>query len=110
MSKFNLKNSIKSIFNRKGKDRSKVQFNVYKDWVILLTLFFILLVAVAAVNVYLFTEINKDEIFIKQRPAGEEIEMLDSDKLEEVIEVFDNRSENFNNLLKDKPDVIDPAL
>jgi len=110
MAKFNFKNPIKSIFKSKGKDKSKIQFNVYRDWGILLSLFFVLLIAVAVISIYLFIQINEEKIFVKQRPVGEEIEMLNVEKLGSVIKVFNNRSENFENILKNKPEIIDPAL
>jgi hypothetical protein len=109
MSKFNLKNIIKKVSRVRGKDKLKAQIRPYRDWVVLLVIFFILLTFLAVVNVYLFTIINKEEIFAEQRPAGEEVEMLDTDTLKSTIEFFDGRSENFDKLLKQKPGVVDPS-
>jgi len=110
MAKFNFKNITKKFPRGRGKDKSKAEFRVYRDWGILLAVFFILLVFVATANVYLFTTINKEGIFAKERPVEEEIEMLDVDTLKSTIEFFGNRTENFDKLLEQKPDIVDPSL
>ncbi len=110
MAKFNFKNITKKFSKGHGEDKSKIEFSVYRDWSVFLVIFFIFLIFIAMANVYLFTIINKEEIFAKERSVEEEIEMLDIETLKNIMEFFDGRAENFNKLLEQKPDIVDPSL
>jgi len=110
MAKIDFKNMIKIFPRSRGKDKTKIQFKPGRDWAVLLGIFFLLLIFVAAANTYLFIQINTDQIFTQKRTTGEEIEMLDTETLKSTIELFDARSENFDNLLKQKPSIVDPSL
>ncbi len=106
----NFKKITQKISKARGKDKLKMQISPYRDWGIFLAIFFILLVVIAVASAYLFLQINNEEIFTKERALEEEIEMLDLEMLKNKIEFFDVRDENFNNLLKQKPDIVDPSL
>jgi len=110
MAEFNYKNIIKNFSRSRGKDKSKIEFNVYRDWSVLLVIFFIFLIFIAVVNMYLFTVINKEEIFAKEISGDEEIEMLNVENLKSIMEFFNKREENFNKLIEQKPDIVDPSL
>ena len=110
MANFSFKKIKEKISFKGGRDKSKIDFRIYRDWGIVLVIFFILLALIAVVNVYLFTLINNGEIFEKERPPEEDIEMLNTKMLKNTIDFFDTRAENFENILKQKPDIVDPSL
>lgn len=110
MAKFNLKKITKKISRSRGKDKLKAPLRPFRDWGILLGFFFTLLLVLSVANVYLFIQINKEEIFAKEREVEEEIEMMDVELLERIIGNFDTRAENFDNLLEQKPGIVDPSL
>ncbi|HEC30528.1 MAG TPA: hypothetical protein ENI66_00750 [Candidatus Yonathbacteria bacterium] len=110
MAKFNLKNIIKKFSFTQGKDKLKKQMHPYRDWGMLLLLFSVFLIISAVVNMYLFILVNKEELFVKNQTSEKEVEMLKVEELRNMIKFFDTRVENFNNISKQKPDVVDPSL
>lgn len=110
MANLNFKKITQKISNARGKDKLKIEISPYRDWGIFLAIFFILLIVIAIASAYLFIQIKNEEIFTKERALEEEIEMLDIKALKSTIEFFDVRDENFNNILEQKPDIIDPSL
>ena len=110
MAKMNFKKIIKKFFQIHGKDKLKILKRPFRDWGVLLVIFFTLLIFIALANAYLFIQINKEEIFAKERAPEEEIEVLNVEGIKKTIDFFDKREENFNGLLKQKPIIVDPSL
>ena len=103
------KKRIKKLFKTRGKDVLKNLTNPYRDWKLLLSIFFVMFVVLVAVNAFLFIKINEEDIFSKEDIPMEKIEMLDTGALAQAIDFFSKRGEEFNNRVRKKPEIVDPS-
>lgn len=110
MAKINFKNLTPKISQLFDRDKLKTPLKPYRDWAILLTVFFLILIILSAGNVYLFKQINKKRFFTKETSIRENVEMLNTEVLTETIGLFNKKTEEFEKLRNQKPDVVDPSL
>ena len=110
MKKESIKEYIQEILKKWDKDRLKILFTPYRDWEVLLIIFFTSLIFLVIVNVYLFIYYNNSENFVKITEDEEKVETMNVKELERMIDIFKNKENNFSKFLKEKPDIVDPSF
>jgi hypothetical protein len=107
--KNNLKQRLKRFFATKGSDSQKISITPYRDWRIIVIVFFIGIVVSLGLNVYLFMGVNEDNFF-GTTVKREEILKFDKEKLSVVVESFTKKEAAFETLKKSVILLIDPSL
>lgn len=92
-----------------GTDRSKMEITPFRDWRVLVIVFFIALLGVFGFNGSLFLRINTDSFVTGGLPETN-IAPLENNKLDNAVKEITKRSEKFEKLRKEKPTYIDPSL
>jgi len=106
----NIKEYIQEILKKLDKDKLKIIFTPSRDWGVLLTIFFTLLIFLVVANVYFFIHYSENKVFLKIDENEEEVEIINIEEINRTIELFENKENTFNKLLKEKPDIVDPSL
>jgi flagellar basal body-associated protein FliL len=101
---------ITKFFKKSGNAYTKGErHRVARHWILLLTLFFLLLCAVGAAGFFLYQHFILDGGL----PTGGQAEqktLLDEKKLKEVIERFEKRAEPAEGMSTSTPRFIDPSV
>lgn len=103
---------IKELFSSNNTEvyRKKYIITAYRDWKILVSIFLVINIFIAAGSFYLFIKINKEEVFLLEYTGLILVDRIDKDRLNEVVEIFEDKKERFELLLKQKPKIADPSL
>jgi len=113
MSKKNKTEYIKKLskkFTEIGdKDKTKIRILSHRDWGVVISLFFIIVVLVIAVHIYLFIQIGEGIFSVKQQ-GEDSSKKLDIEKLERTTASFDEQEKEFNRILGEKPNISDPSI
>jgi hypothetical protein len=80
------------------------------DWKIILVSTLILTVLVIALSVFIFIKIDKGEIFVVERPAGEGEKNLDVSLLKETVSYYRAKALEFERIKGLVIPAIDPSL
>ena len=85
------------------------RLNKTRDWEIMLIFFFVLIIIVFALSYYVYTSVVDEDQ--REVPIDEiSYRVIDKRELRSVIDKFDERSRNFENVLQNEPDIVDPSL
>ena len=108
------KNTI-SIFQEKitsflGRDKQKQEVNPYRDWLILVVLFFTLSLLAVWLGFYLFIQMNNGSFFLSEDNVPLSQRTIDKRLLLQIIEDFDIKAKIHQELLETRPIVVDPTL
>ncbi len=94
----------------KRKEFRTISSKAHHDWKFILISFFILSTLVVSLNTYIFFEISKGEIFVKEIESGLGSEVISEKNLENAVRFFEERQIRFDRLQIEKPVIPDPSL
>lgn len=86
-----------------------MEITPYRDWRILVTMFFVGLVVSIGFNVYMSTEISRDSFFTVTPKAFDGVKLND-DGLAKVIVDIDEKAARFETIKSEGVQVVDPSL
>lgn len=109
MPKKDWKAEFKKLTVSKGTDALKMEITPYRDWRIVVTVFFIGLVISLGFNIYMSIEINSDSFFATA-PKSTGVIKFNEEGLAKVIAGFDEKSALFEKVKKEGVAVVDPSL
>ena len=82
----------------------------YRDWRMLLSVFFCLLVFALGVGAYLFLGVRKGELFIVAPSRETTLQTIDQIFLKEIQQDFDEKNEKFKELIRSRIEIEDPSI
>lgn len=88
--------------------RSQTIINPKRDWVVILSVSFLILVMFLIFDYILFNKVNSGSMFIDVNSREINIERLSVDKLNQVIKDFDNKAFRLTQIKKGI--IVDPSL
>lgn len=109
MPKINLKSGFKKLTYSKGVDRLKMEITPYRDWRIVVSVFFIVLMSSIWFNTNVFIEINRDTFFTAT-PKSPGVVKFNEEGLGKVIAGLDEKSATFEKAKNDGVAIADPSL
>lgn len=109
MPKKDWKAELKKLTYSKGVDSLRTEITPYRDWRIVVVLFFIALVSSIAYNTYVFIEINRDSFFTAT-PKSSGVVKFNEEGLAKVIAGLDEKSAIFEKVKKEGVAIADPSL
>ena len=80
------------------------------DWQFLLAFFVIVNLISAGFAVYLFTRVERSDIFTVKREGPIQFDALDRSLLRRTISHFEEREKRFTAFKQEKPQTVDPSL
>ena len=80
------------------------------DWEILLSIFLIIVVSIAAYNTYVFLGVRAGDIFQVDKQPVTTPTLIDQITLKTVIDNFDARAKNYKDLETKHPVLVDPSM
>lgn len=92
------------------RDKGQVGIEPFRDWGLLLSLFFALLLIVGGIHFYMFLQISHDEIFQASGEQAGVTKQLNEKGLSEVLIIYNGKKETFDTLKTNPPKVVDPSL
>lgn len=109
MMKFSFKKNThsKNLSHHKG---FNIAGRVVKDWLMLLVVFVCLVIFVGAVDGYLLLKINQGDFFHSDIPGEVSAETVKRKKLVDVVEYFDARKAEYNQLWSTSTPQMDPSI
>ena len=98
----------KKIFESKGADPLKTEITPYRDWKILVVVFFIAIASSIGFNVYMLIQINNDNFFnsVTERPTGP---VLNRDRLTAVLAMLAEKDALISGKATSTPFAVDPS-
>jgi len=104
-----LEKKIKELFSSKGKDVLKIEPTPYRDWGVIVGVFFCGLVLSLGFNIYISIKINGDDFFVavKNEDSGP---VLNKAGLEKVLTEFSIKENTFQKVITEKTPIVDPSL
>lgn len=103
-------NSVKektdSLFYR---DKEKVTITAKRDWLILLSLFSLCIVFFTVIGFSLFMKINRYDTISYGNEQSDLPEIVTKERLNERLNIFNEKEKQLNELLLNRPSVIDPS-
>ena len=109
MPKKDWKAELKKLTYSKGVDALKMEITPYRDWRIVVIVFFIVLVSSIGFNVYVFIEINSDTFF-SSAPKSTGVIKFNEEGLTKVVAGLDEKRAIFEKVKKDGVAITDPSL
>lgn len=107
-------NNLKKYFNKLNWKGDSQLFNFgtgpEADWKIIFSSIFILIVFVMVWSIFVFIKIDKGEIFVVERSAGEEEKILDASLLKETVSYYQDKALKFERIKKSGVSSVDPSL
>lgn len=100
---------IKRIFTSKGVDALKMEITPYRDWRILVSTFFVGLVASFGFNVYMSVKIDSDNFFATT-PKGSSGMSLNEEGLKKILAGLDEKGAIFEKAKNEGVAIADPSL
>ncbi|KKU80274.1 MAG: hypothetical protein UY07_C0048G0006 [Parcubacteria group bacterium GW2011_GWA1_47_8] len=97
------------MFEFRGEDPEKMEITPYRDWRMVVAVFFVGLIASLVFNMYIFVGVNQDNFF-RTVSKQEEVVGLNQGKLLTVLEVLNAKKTAFETLTKGSVSVVDPSL
>lgn len=109
MQKKDLEKSIKKLFATKGTDVSKIEPSPYRDWGVIVSVFFFGLIISLGFNIFMSIKINSDDFFAT--PKNEEGGVvLDKAGLDKVLTELSAKEANSQKVINEKVSIVDPSL
>lgn len=102
-------NSIKDLWEKRIKMLCRFEIAPYRDWRIIMSIFFIGMVVSVAFSVYLFMGVRGDTLFSGGVKKDDSVKM-DVTKLTKTINMFQARSKQFEELKMATTTLVDPSL
>lgn len=109
MPKKDWKAEFKKLTYSKGVDALRMEITPYRDWRIVVILFFIALVSSIAYNTYVFIEINRDTFFTAA-PKSSGVVKFNEEGLAKVIAGLDEKEAIFEKAKNEGAAISDPSL
>lgn len=92
------------------KEAYEVIRNPYRDWMIILRSFFVLVLIVMLVSAYIYVRADKNSAVNTPTETVSGRDRVNVSKLKSVIESFAHKEQRFNELKTTKPLFVDPSL
>lgn len=106
----NLQTSFKKSIWKVGGRLFKLGASPEADWKIIFVSTIVLIVSVVALSVFMFIKIDKGEIFVVQRLAGQGQEALNISILKETVSYYQKKAREFEKIKNEKVGAVDPSL
>lgn len=100
---------LKKISTSSGVDALKMEITPYRDWMILVSIFFIGLIGSFGFNIYMSVKINADNFFT-MAPKVDEGVVLDKNGLEKILAGFAEKEMLFEKTKVEGVGMVDPSL
>lgn len=107
--KKSLGGKIKKMFTTKGSDATKIEITPYRDWRVVVLVFFIGILTSFGFNAYLFMGVNEDSFF-GGTMKKDEVVTFNKEKLLGVLDTFQKKEEKSEALKKVPTPIVDPSL
>ena len=108
------KKNITIIRNRflflKNQNESATGITPYRDWFIMVAMAILIGAVFISVSLYLFIVINGDEGTAPVESGMNASGFVNQEQLEEVLQSFSRKENEFQELLKTPPRLVDPSL
>jgi len=105
-----IKQIIKMYVPKKDITKKKDIITVYRDWRVVVAVFLSLNILIIASSFYLFVKINKEEIFLLENTGLVWVDRIDKGKLLDAVNLYEQREDEFQSLLRKRPQISDPSL
>lgn len=109
MPKKNWKEEFKKLTYSKGSDPLKMELTPYRDWRILVIIFFFGLIGSLGFNIYMSIGINQDNFFVSSAKSTGVIK-FDESGLNNLMVKIDQKSALFEKVKTEGVAVVDPSL
>ncbi|MDD5152588.1 MAG: hypothetical protein PHS95_01120 [Candidatus Pacebacteria bacterium] len=109
MPKKDLTKNFKKLFSSREADSSRAEITPYRDWLIIVIVFFVGIVASVLFNIYLSMQINSDSFSVAGQKNPEGLK-LNHKGLTEVLDNFSAKETAFEKLKTEGVTVVDPSL
>ena len=109
MPKKDWKSEFKKLTYSKGVDKLKIEITPYRDWRIVVIVFFIVLVSSIWFNTYVFIEINRDTFF-EAAPKSSGVVKFNEEGLTKVIAGLDEKRATFEKAKNEGVAIVDPSI
>lgn len=109
MKKIDWKAELKKLTTTKGSDPLKMEITPYRDWRVVVIVFFVGLLTSFGFNIYMSIEINRDSFFAAA-PKSTGVIKFNEDGLSKVITGIDEKAARFEKIKTEGVDVVDPSL
>lgn len=100
---------LKKLTYSKGVDKLKMEITPYRDWRVVVIIFFIALVGSFAFNIYMSIEINRDSFFATA-PKTTGVIKFNEEGLAKVIKILDEKEALFEKAKTEGVTIVDPSL
>lgn len=101
-----IKEKTISLFYR---DKEKITITAKRDWFILLSIFSLGIVFFTLVGLSLFMKINYRDTISRGNEQSDLPEIITKERLNERLNIFDEKEKQLNKLLLNRPVIIDPS-
>ena len=105
----NLLSKIKNIFKKKSVEGPRA-INPHKHWIILLSIFFVIIAVLILFSLYLLYQIKNDQIFQVPPTLQENNKLIREDLLKDVTESFDQKAQKESEIKTNPHSYRDPSL
>ncbi len=109
MTKKDLTNAFKKFFTSRGGDALKMEITPYRDWRVVVVVFFLGLTTSLGFNVYMSIEINRDNFFTAESKNGGEV-VLNKKGLEKILADLEEKNTVFKKVSTEGLHMVDPSL
>lgn len=109
MFKKNLEVLFKKVAHSKGVDTQKMEITPYRDWRTVVTIFFVGLTVSLGFNIYMSTEINRDNFFVTA-PKVTGVIKLNEKGFTKIITEIEEKAARFEKVKTEGVAVADPSL
>lgn len=109
MQKKDWKSEFKKLTYSKGVDKIKMEITPYRDWRIVVVVFFVVLASSVWFNMYVFIEINRDTFF-SATPKSAGVVKFNEEGLAKVIDGLDEKEAIFEKAKNEGVVIVDPSL
>lgn len=99
---------LKKLTTTKGVDRFRMEITPFRDWMIVVIVLFISLIASIGFNIFLTSEANRDALF-SATPKAAGVLKFNEEGLVKIIKEIDDRAERFEKAKTQKIELVDPA-
>lgn len=109
MKKINLEAELKKLTYSKGTDALKMEITPYRDWRIVVIVFFVGLIASFSFNLYISININRESFFdVPMRSGG--VTKFDEEGLAKTITTMDEKAIRYEAAKNGPMTLVDPSL
>lgn len=109
MTKNNLLKSLNKIKSSKGVDPTKIEITPFRDWRIIIIVFFVGIVISISLNMYMLTKISSDSFFTIET-KNEDVIRFKKEGLDQAINLLTEKEALFEEAKIENITVIDPSL